>query len=173
VAEKTPYQALNPINGLIDGVLGDDSGVCISYSSNGNVEIVDLETEALYVSEVNSLYDENDRPIDPELLLAQRMVDLISKLEQVKTALLKKYPPKPPTGGVRIEKSELFGVPAQVVVLPPGMSVDDCPDDFGQEDIATADAAASHAAGNILRVAGLVGQGLPSIGCSNPSQLWA
>jgi hypothetical protein len=162
VAEKTPYQALNPINGLIDGVLGDDSGVCISYSSNGNVEIVDLETEALYVSEVNSLYDENDRPIDPELLLAQRMVDLISKLEQVKTALLKKYPPKPPTGGVRIEKSELFGVPAQVVVLPPGMSVDDCPDDFGQEDIATADAAASHAAGNILRVAGLVGQGLPS-----------
>jgi hypothetical protein len=52
---------------------------------------------------------------------------------------------------VRIEKPELFGVPAQVVVPPPGMSVTDCPDDFGLEDIAAADAAASQVAGGMLQ----------------------
>lgn len=153
--------AVNPINDLIDE-LSLEGGICVAYTTDGCSKSVSLKHNILYCNQIHSPYDEDDQPIDPEVFLAHQMVDLISKLEQVKAVLLKKYPPKPPVGEVQIEKSELFGVPAQVVVLPPGMSVSDYPDDFGQEDIAAADAAASQVAGSVLQVAGLVGRGLPS-----------
>ena len=91
MAEKTPYQALNPINNLIDE-FSPDGGICVAYTTDGCSESVSLELDTLYCNQVDSLYDEDDQPIDPEVFLAQKMVDLISKLEQVKAALLKKYP---------------------------------------------------------------------------------
>ncbi len=135
---KTPYGALNPINNLIDETLGENSGVYLLYCSDGVNESVDLEAGgSLYSSELHSPYDENDRPIDPEYWIAQQLVETISQLERVKAALLKKYPPKPPT---------------EALVA----------DDYGLEDVAAADAAAGQIAGQVLRRAGLVGKGLPS-----------
>lgn len=125
--------AVNPINDLIYEFY-PDGGIYVAYTTNGC-----SESFSFYCDQVDSLYDEDDQPIDPEVFLAQKMVDMISKLEQVKAALLKKYPPKPPAGGVT-----------------------DCPDDFGLEDIAAADAAASQVAGGILQAAGLVERGMPS-----------
>lgn len=135
---KDMLAAVNPINDLIDE-FSPDGGIYVAYTTNGCSESFSLELDTLYCDQVDSLYDEDDQPIDPEVFLAKKMVDMISKLEQVKAALLKKYPPKPPAGGVT-----------------------DCPDDFGLEDIAAADAAASQVAGGILRAAGLVERGMPS-----------
>ena len=135
--DKTMLAAVNPINNLIDEC-SPEGGICVAYTTDGCSESVSLEHDTtLYCDQYHSHYDEDDQPIDPEVFLAHQMVDLISKLEQVKAALLKKYPPKAPAGACET-------------------------DDFGQEDIAAADAAASQVAGSVLRVAGLVGRGLPS-----------
>lgn len=137
---KTMSTAVSTINDLIDeSSLAPEGEICVAYTTDGRTEAVSLELDTLYCDQIHSLYDENDQPIDPEVFLAKRMVDLISKLERVKTALLKKYPPQGPVGAH----------PCEV-------------DDFGQEDVAAADAAASQVAGGILQAAGLVERGMPS-----------
>ena len=147
---KTMSTAVSTINDLIDeSSLAPEGEICVAYTTDGRTEAVSLELDmvlwgvkpggTLYCDQIHSLYDENDQPIDPEVFLAKRMVDLISKLERVKTALLKKYPPQGPVGAH----------PCEV-------------DDFGQEDVAAADAAASRVAGDILRAAGLVERRLSS-----------
>lgn len=153
--------AVNPINDLIDE-LSPDGGIYVAYTTNGCSESVSLELDTLYCDQVDSLYDEDDQPIDPKVFLAQKMVDLISKLEQVKTALLKKYPPQGPAGVGRLERVDLGLEEPVVVPIGGGGLVARQAEDFDLEDIAAADAAASQVAGGILQAAGLVERGVPS-----------